>query len=329
MNKKELTFPRIEPLEFSGMGTDLKVLIVVKNIDEARQAKADLAAAKKEYAHLEKIFNRFDPASELTRLNRSLNELVSASDDLLIVAKKSLGYFKQTKGLFDPRIINHLEAAGYARDFKKNDFAPVVQENTENTLEELASDLEIIKEKIRFSRRMDFSGIVKGYATDKIAGMLKEKGWRNFLVDSGGDIFAAGRPPESEKWNIAIEGIDEEKIKLAISDKAVATSGISRRKWERKGKRFHHLIHPKQPTEFSFNLRTVSVIADSAEEADVLAKVLFIQGEDERKKFAENQNIPAIFLYYSARIWISSSAKSISIIGNTPKSTKQENLGRD
>ena len=84
-------------------------------------------------------------------------------------------------------------------------------------------------------------------------------------------------------------------MRLEVSEKAVATSGISRRKWEREGKRFHHLIHPKHPANFSFELRTVSVIADSAEEADITAKILFIQSEEERKKFTEGQNIAAVF----------------------------------
>lgn len=135
------------------------------------------------------------------------------------------------------------------------------------------------------------------------------------MVDSGGDMFAAGRPPESGKWNIAIEGVEEKNLRLAISEKAAATSGISRRKWERGGKRYHHLIHPEYPADFSFNLRTVTVIANSAEEADVMAKTIFIQSDEKRKKFAESRNIAAIFLYYSGRAWISPAAKPHCVLG--------------
>jgi len=308
-------FPRIESLDFSGMGTELGLLIVVKNEEEAKRARTDLSAAKEKYARLEKIFSRFDPESELSRLNAHLNEAIPASADLTAIAKKSLDYYESTEGIFDPRIIGHLESIGYAKDFKKSDFTPIVPLSPPDISKDLKSDLQISEGKVRFSERMDFSGIVKGFATDQITAFFREMGWRNFLVDSGGDMFAAGRPPESEKWNIAVEGVDEKNLHLSISEKAVATSGISRRKWERDGKRFHHLIHPKYPTNFSFDLRTVSVIADSAEEADVLAKTIFIKDKEEREKFVESQKISAIFLFYSGRVKISSSAKEHCVLG--------------
>lgn len=297
------------------MGTELGLLIVVKNEEEAKRARTDLSAAKEKYARLEKIFSRFDPESELSRLNAHLNEAIPASADLTAIAKKSLDYYESTEGIFDPRIIGHLESIGYAKDFKKSDFTPIVPLSPPDISKDLKSDLQISEGKVRFSERMDFSGIVKGFATDQITAFFREMGWRNFLVDSGGDMFAAGRPPESEKWNIAVEGVDEKNLHLSISEKAVATSGISRRKWERDGKRFHHLIHPKYPTNFSFDLRTVSVIADSAEEADVLAKTIFIKDKEEREKFVESQKISAIFLFYSGRVKISSSAKEHCVLG--------------
>jgi FAD:protein FMN transferase len=308
-------FPRIESLEFSGMGTDLGLLIAVKNEEETKRAQMDMATAKEKYIQLEKIFSRFDPESELSFLNSHLDKYTLVSEDMAEVVRKALDHYEKTNGLFDPRVISVLESAGYARDFKKNDFTPVLSEEPPEISGALENDLQISGNTVKFYRRMDFSGIVKGYTTDKIAALFKKKGWRNFMVDSGGDIFAAGRSLEREKWNIAIEGIAEKNLRLTISEKAVATSGISRRKWEREGKRFHHLVHPGHPAEFSFDLRTVSVIADSAEEADIMAKILFIQSEAERIKFAENQNIATIFLYYSGRAWISPAAKLYCIVG--------------
>ena len=58
---------------------------------------------------------------------------------------------------------------------------------------------------------MDFSGIAKGYITDEAAAYSKKRGWKNFLVDSGGDIYAAGQNHRRERWRIAIEGVPEKK----------------------------------------------------------------------------------------------------------------------
>ena len=108
---------------------------------------------------------------------------------------------------------------------------------------------------------MDFSGIAKGYIVDQAAEFLKKRGWKNFLVDAGGDMMISGRNSEGEKWRIAVEGVPEEKLMLEISGKGIATSGISRKKWQINGKKFHHLVNPKDPNNFSYELRTVSVIA--------------------------------------------------------------------
>lgn len=291
------------------MGTNLGVLIAVENETEAERAQTDLVSARAIYVRLEKIFSRFDPASELSLVNTHLNQSTEVSQEFLSVARKSLDWYETTDGLFDPRIIGTLESIGYARDFKLNDFSPVVSEGMPGISGHLKDELQILGEKIMLSARVDFSGIVKGYATDVVAAFLKQRGWKNFLVDSGGDIYAAGRPPETDKWNISIEGVDEQRLRFALSERAIATSGISRRKWEREGRRFHHLIHPAHTDDYSFDLRTATVVATFTEEADVLAKTLFIQNDEDRKRYAREKNIAVTLLYYSGTVWISPKAK--------------------
>lgn len=299
------------------MGTDLGVLIVVATEAEANQAVTDLLIVQDLYRRLEKIFSRFDPESELSFINARIGAMVPASAEMRDVASRSLVHFRETDGLFDPRIIGALEVAGYARDFKQGDFTPVGTSEAVALTRPLAEDLVVDGEKILFSCRMDFSGIVKGYATDRAAEWLRSRGWKHFLVDSGGDMYAAGRPPETEQWHISIEGADEGIIYLLLSDSAVATSGISRRKWERDGKRFHHLIHPAHLQDFAFDLRTVSVLSPTAEQADVTAKVLFVQDETARQTFARDRRIGAIFLAYSGKIVVSEAARSFCVLAHS------------
>jgi thiamine biosynthesis lipoprotein len=96
---------------------------------------------------------------------------------------------------------------------------------------------------------------------------------------------------------------------LEISDRGIATSGISRKKWGIQGKKFHHLVNPMDPNNYSYDLRTVSVIAQNTEEADGRAKTLILMGKERGLEFAQKNRIAAIFLDYRGNIFISSEAK--------------------
>lgn len=302
-------FPRIESQEFRGMGTNLGILIVVTSEAEATRSVVDITIARSLYARYEKIFSRFDQESELSRINSALDQPVVASREMHTVADRALTYYQEHDGLYDPRILTVLEASGYARDFLKHDFTPKGTLDSFDVSCPLAEDLIIEGEALRFRKRMDFSGIVKGYVTDRVAEYLGAQGWKNFLVDSGGDMYASGTPHDSPAWHITVEGLSDESVVFALSDMAIATSGISRRKWRSQGKPFHHLIHPKHPEQFSFDINTVSVVAASTEQADVLAKMLFLQNDADRKAVVEKKQLAALFLYTDHHVWISPAAK--------------------
>jgi FAD:protein FMN transferase len=311
MKKLTKKFPKIARLEFKCLGTHIDIQIVAKNAKEFPDAKQDLREAQKQYQEFEKIFSRFDSSSELSNFNTHLGVFLPASKELKEVALESLKFYSKTRGYFDPRIIGFLECAGYDKDFKSiYCFKVYEKEKSANFFSRnLFEDLAIEKNRICFKARMDYSGIVKGYVTDFMAKILSEKGWENFLVDSGGDMFFSGKDEENNVWTVNIEGVTNEKIIFRLLNKGIATSGISRRKWEKNGKRFHHLINPKNPEIFSFDLKSVTVIAPSTTKADVLAKMLFLMGKDLAKKYAQAKKIPCAILDYRGNVWISSSIK--------------------
>jgi thiamine biosynthesis lipoprotein len=212
-------------------------------------------------------------------------------------------------------VIEVLEQIGYDKDFKSKDFSKIYSPpDFSANRTKLCGDLKIRNNKIFFAVRMDFSGIAKGYIVDQAAEFLKSCGWKNFLVDAGGDMMISGANSEGKKWRIAVEGIPEDKLMLEISDKGIATSGISRKKWQIKGKKFHHLVNPKNPNEFSYELRTVSVIAENTENADGRAKTLVLMGKEKGLQFAKKNKIPAIFLDYKSNIFITPEAKKYIVL---------------
>ncbi|HLM84372.1 MAG TPA: FAD:protein FMN transferase [Candidatus Bathyarchaeia archaeon] len=295
--------------KFRALGTDIFVRIVFDSAEKKEVAQDDLKKTKEIFFEKEKIFSRFDSESELSRLNKNLGVWQKASPDILYLAGRAAYYNGISGELYDPRVIKVLEQIGYDKDFKGKEFSNVDLPPVFSPFETaLKNDLKNGNGKIKFLRRMDFSGIAKGYIVDRAAEFLKKRGWKNFLVDAGGDMNISGLNENGEKWRIAVEGVPEEKLMLQISQRGIATSGISRKKWQIQGIKFHHLVNPKDPNNFSYELRTVSVIAKTTENADGLAKTLVLMGREKGLRFAKENKIAAVFLDYTGNILVAPSA---------------------
>ena len=282
--------------EFKALGTDIYIQIIAPG-DKREDVFLSFAEVENIYRKNDLIFSRFKAESELSKMNNNLGVFRKASAELIYLAQESLKYYAKSEKIFDPRILDNLEKIGYKNDFKDNDFNVAKDVSTEIFKKELSQDLLIQGSQLKFLQKMDFSGIAKGYITDKVAKFLSDSGWQNFLVDSGGDMYAKGLNKWGEKWGIALEGSEnEDEIVTEITNAGIATSGNTRKYWEAGNKKFHHLLNPRQAQQFSFDLKSVTVVAPTTQEADVWAKVLFILGPTEGFNFATKHNIKSIFL---------------------------------
>lgn len=281
-----------ENSDFQALGTDINIRIVVGNEAEREKARRDLEKAKNIFLSKEKIFSRFDPKSELSKFNESLGIWRKASPDMIYLAKRALFYHQESGGIYDPRIIDILENIGYKGENTGSANPKPVSDKSKN----LSADLKIKLDKILFGRRMDFSGIAKGYIVDQAAEFLKKRDWKNFFINAGGDAYAAGRNAKGEKWKLPIEGARKKNAAVYISNQAVATSGVIKKQWKHKGKKVHHLVNPQNPRKFSFELRSVLVFHKKTEWADGRAKVLVLMGAKKGAVHAEKKKIKAILV---------------------------------
>lgn len=270
---------------FRAMGTDVELFLAA-----APGAAADRAldAAEAEFERVEALLSRFRPDSELSELNRAGR--IDGGGDLLAVLELALDARERTAGRFDPTVHDALVAAGYDRTFE--DVAP------EGTATAVAARC---GGRVRVTGRtvelepgthLDFGGIGKGYTVDRAAAILSAAG--PALVDAGGDIAALGRP-DALGWRVGVE-----HLTLALENAAVATSGRDRRRWRRDGEERHHLIDPATGRPAASDLLRVSVVADTAVEAEVLAKSLFLAGERE----ALSAGVPAVLVTEHGRVAI-------------------------
>jgi FAD:protein FMN transferase len=121
---------------------------------------------------------------------------------------------------------------------------------------------------------LDLNGIVKGWAAQRAADLLRSRGVRDFCLNAGGDIVAAGRPAAGRRWQIGVRSPSSAEQMLAVfalTDETIATSGS----YERGS----HIIDGRTGAPAT-GLSSVSVIAADLSTADVLATTVYAMGAD-------------------------------------------------
>ncbi len=121
--------------------------------------------------------------------------------------------------------------------------------------------------------RPDPTGVVKGWAVDEAAAILRLAGARHLQVVAGGDLVALGEPEPGRPWRIGVRHPDREDRVAAVMlvrDLAVATSGLY--------ERGEHIVDPHTgavPRE----LRSLTVVGPTLALADAYATGAFAMGE--------------------------------------------------
>jgi thiamine biosynthesis lipoprotein len=122
---------------------------------------------------------------------------------------------------------------------------------------------------------LDPSGLVKGWSIEKAAGLLEDRGARNFCINAGGDIALRGHPAPGEPWGIGVRHPAEPMASAAVlglaGRAAIATSAT----YERGA----HIIDPStgEPTA---GIASVTVVGDDLTFVDAYATALFVMGLD-------------------------------------------------
>lgn len=131
---------------------------------------------------------------------------------------------------------------------------------------------------------LDLASIAKGYAVDQVALLLKQQGFDNYLVEIGGEVYAAGTRPDGKAWRVGINqpakdaAADAVYKVVSLQDQAMATSGDYRNFYEIEGASYSHIIDPRTGYPVKNGVVSASVIADNCGLADGLATALIVMG---------------------------------------------------
>ena len=267
---------------FRCMGTEVELVL------RADTGAGVIPRAEMEFRRLDALLSRFRADSELSRLNRLGSCRVGP--ELIEILQAALEARERTGGRFDPTIHDALVGAGYDRTFELVSAGVVAHAPMPASCRGavLVDQGDSVVE-IEAGYRLDLGGIAKGYAADRVLGLLAAAG--PALVDAGGDIAVTGG-----SWTIGVESHDGSVV-LELDEGAVATSGRDRRRWSAGGEDAHHLIDPATGKPAEGDVVRVTTVATTGMEAEVLATALFLAGDvDDAAAEADALGVPAILV---------------------------------
>ena len=121
---------------------------------------------------------------------------------------------------------------------------------------------------------IDPSGVVKGWAIQNTAALIRKAGHENYFVNAGGDIAMGGKNEKGEDWSVGIRNPFniQEIVKVVYPrGKGIATSGSYIRG--------DHIYNPKNPEEKLHDIVSISVIGPDVLAADLMATAAFAMGK--------------------------------------------------
>ncbi|KAA3609265.1 MAG: FAD:protein FMN transferase [Calditrichaeota bacterium] len=303
--------PAFIELKFDGstMGTSYMVKIVTPAGSDPKKFQTDLQKNVDDILYkLDKLqMSTYSKNSELSQFNLSKKlDWFPVSAELATVFDKSDEIYQRTAGAFDITVGPLVNLWGFGPELQS---AKIPTENAIKARKRLVGQQNIAVrlhppaiKKTKADVYCDLSAIAKGFAVDEVAAYLANAGFKNYLVEIGGEIRASGRKANGDVWRIGVAtpvsrgGI--QKV-VRVADTGMATSGDYLNYFEKNGVRYSHTIDPVTGKPITHKLASVTIIHPSCMIADGYATAINVMGPEKGYEFALERNLPVLMIVRS------------------------------
>lgn len=285
--------PQFSTVEGAMLGTTLRI---VADIDTT---PAELyAEAMRLDVEFKAEMSLFDPASQLSRINRGESD--SLSPGIVYNLQLSDSVSRVSGGAYDVTVAPLVKALGFGSKEER-----VAEPNIDSILEFVGFEKisiqghTLVREDPR--TQIDLNSIAKGYVVDRIAELAQSMGAENFMVDIGGEIVCRGSNPQGNPWRIGIESpfdgnmsngeFLQKRIAIPASSpfRAMATSGNYRRFYlDSEGNKIAHTIDPTTGGSKVSSLLSATIIAPTCALADAYGTMFMALGSERAVEVAES-----------------------------------------
>lgn len=287
------------------MGTTYHIKIIAPRADDMGTVKKRI---DQRLEQLNQSMSTYRKNSEISRFNRlvGVEKPFAVSADFLKVMQAADAIHGLTAGAWDGTVYPLVNLWGFGRS-GPIDVAPS-KAAIMRALEkvgfkhlDVSADGSLAKHKSQVT--VDLASIAKGYGVDATAELIRGLGYQNYLVEIGGEVFAAGRRKDGKPWKVGVnrpsKGASATQVYKALNleDRAMATSGDYRNYVEIDGRIYSHIIDPRTGYPVNNGVVSASVIAPNCTLADGLATALMIMGPQKGVDLLNNlENVEGLII---------------------------------
>jgi FAD:protein FMN transferase len=271
------------------------LISVVAYGESAERVHTAVSQALDEASRLDAMLSNYKPQSEWSKMNRLAGDHpVHVSDELFGLLEACLEYSRESEGTFDISVGPLMRVWG----FYKGSGHMARPEELSKAMQLVGYHRVVLDARahtVRFAKKgmeLDPGGIGKGYAVDRMVGVLRRNAIRSAFVSAGGSsIYALGAPPGEEGWPVKLEDPRRGRAAAAsvcLRDESLSTSGSYEKFFIADGKRWSHIMDPRTG-EPAVGMLSVSVIAPKTIDSEAWAKPYFVLGRawtEQHKKIA-------------------------------------------
>lgn len=235
---------------------------------------------------LESQLTIYRDASEIIDINRrAVSEPVPVEPQLFALLELCAWLHRETRGAFDITSGPLSHVWGFLR--REGRVPP--DDDVAAALARVGSDkmtLDLEQRTIHFTQpgvEINLNAVGKGYALDRAAQLLVERGVDDFLCHGGRSSVAArghDRGQRADGWRIAVphpHDLARTVGEIVLRDDSLGTSGAGTQFFEADGRRYGHVIDPRtgRPAD---GVYTATVVASTGAEADALSTAFYVMG---------------------------------------------------
>jgi FAD:protein FMN transferase len=283
-------FGESRELKFTGktMGTTYNIVLIADSSQSTEGLQEKIDEKLDEINH---CMSTYRSDSQISRFNslKKVNEKFAVSEDFLEVLWVSRTVYQLTDGAWDGTVKPLVSLWGFMSEKlpttipDKNEINKILPKIGFDKIV-ISDDGYILKKDPEIT--LDLASIAKGHGIDRISELLLKNGFKNFIVEIGGDLYAAGRNQGNILWRAGINmpdknsPFDEVYKVITLTDMAMATSGDYRNLIEIDGKKYSHIIDPKTGYPVQNQVVSATITAETCAFADGLATAVMVMGPE-------------------------------------------------
>lgn len=164
----------------------------------------------------------------------------------------------------------------------------------------------VVVDNVSYLQQIDLSGVVKGYATDKIKGIIEECGYDSFYLSVGTSSMFLSKKTDNTPYTLGIT--DPQKVNgspittVSVENKFVSTSGYYQNYYRVNDLVYSHVINGETGYPVSDEIASVTVFCENGLLADGYTTAVMVMGREKGENFLKTEGVDYILITRDGQI---------------------------